>query len=978
MIPNRGAMPVQAADSAPPVRPDPFATTAAVAGSAAALIGAVILFGWFADFPQLTDWFGRGISTLPNTAACAVISGTGLVCLSWRRRRTALALGLCAALAGLLVIVEHIGSVNLGIDRILLVRDWGQRATVAPGRMGPPAAVAFAVAGFSIAYLSRRPRGTTPAAVGGLILLAIALLSIVGYLYGVNPLYAVPRYTAIAGPTSLIVLALGVGVFASSADGEVRHVLLGSSSAAVSARRLLPLAILLPVGIGWVRVLLERAGIFESSFGTAVRTLTEAVLFTSVLWAAMRALSRHEDALRDSHTQLERQRTQLSAFLETAALGIHRAGPDGTILWANDAELALLGYSRDEYVGRNLAEFYPPALVADMLARLRRGERVTDVETVLRCRDGSLKSVLIDCTALLENGNFLHTQSFTRDITGRRAAEAATTRLAAIVESSDDAIVSKTLDGIITSWNRGAEKIFGYSEAEALGKPITLVIPTDRLGEEENTLRRLRRGERIDHFETVRRTKDGRLIDISLTVSPLRDSSGRVTGASKVARDVTDRKRTEAALLASTRELERYKQELEQRVEERTRELLSAHERLRLADRMAAVGTLASGLAHDIKNVTLPLGTRLDAILTTPGLSKTTTQDFAVVCALLDHLRSMADNLSLFAKDPDQEGTEGRTQLSRWSARVRGFIDASAGPSVFIRWDIPPGLPDVAVAPHRLTQAVLNLVHNARDAILAHAPPPSGRPTAAGNITVEAHALDAGAVALSVRDDGCGMTAEVLRRCMEPFFTTKDRPTIAGASGGTGLGLSLAHAIAERSGGGMDIESAPGAGTTITLRLPPAAPGTAIVEPKPIANRARVTIADPRRRAIYLHVLRSLGYLAQDHPASGEPDELAASLWISDEQNLTPADARNFLDLAPGRRIVLVTAPEPQAPTSTPTPPTATASFENPSTSPDSADDWPTKGLHRCPADASISRIRAVVAGAQPSPIDARQTQQGK
>ena len=142
------------------------------------------------------------------------------------------------------------------------------------------------------------------------------------------------------------------------------------------------------------------------------------------------------------------------------------------------------------------------------------------------------------------------------DITERRVAEEAQARLAAIVMSTDDAIVSKDLDGIITSWNPGAERIFGYSAREAVGKPITIIIPPERLDEEEMIIGRLRRGERIEHFETVRRRKDGALRDISLTVSPIRDPSGRVIGASKVARDVTERKRSEEALRRHAQALE--------------------------------------------------------------------------------------------------------------------------------------------------------------------------------------------------------------------------------------------------------------------------------------------------------------------------------------------------------------------------------------------------------------------------------------
>ena len=155
-------------------------------------------------------------------------------------------------------------------------------------------------------------------------------------------------------------------------------------------------------------------------------------------------------------------------------------------------------------------------------------------------------------------------------------------RLAAIVDSSDDAIVSKTLDGVITSWNRGAERLFGYTAAEAIGQHIVLIIPEDRRTEEEEVLARLRRGERIDHFETVRQAKDGGRLSISLTVSPIRDAQGKIIGASKVARDITERVLAAAALRRAHEELRRAHEELEERVRERTAELLSANESLRV------------------------------------------------------------------------------------------------------------------------------------------------------------------------------------------------------------------------------------------------------------------------------------------------------------------------------------------------------------------------------------------------------------
>lgn len=146
-------------------------------------------------------------------------------------------------------------------------------------------------------------------------------------------------------------------------------------------------------------------------------------------------------------------------------------------------------------------------------------------------------------------------------------------QLAAIVESSEDAIISKDLNGVIISWNNGAERLFGYTAQEAIGQPVIMLMPPERVDEEPGIIERIRRGERIEHYETIRRRKDGRLLDISLTVSPIMDSQGKIIGASKIARDITERKRTEA-------ELQTLRRELESRVEKRTSELRAAHSQL--------------------------------------------------------------------------------------------------------------------------------------------------------------------------------------------------------------------------------------------------------------------------------------------------------------------------------------------------------------------------------------------------------------
>ena len=164
--------------------------------------------------------------------------------------------------------------------------------------------------------------------------------------------------------------------------------------------------------------------------------------------------------------------------------------------------------------------------------------------------------MLINSSVFCKDGKFVHTGCFTRDVTDSKRGTDAAQRLASIVEGSDDAIVSKDLNGIITSWNKGAERIFGYLAHEVIGKHVSIVIPPDRLDEEPAIIERVRRGERIEHYETVRQRKHGSRIDVSLTVSPVRDGNGKVVGASKIVRDITGRKRTEAQVTMLAREAE--------------------------------------------------------------------------------------------------------------------------------------------------------------------------------------------------------------------------------------------------------------------------------------------------------------------------------------------------------------------------------------------------------------------------------------
>ena len=236
--------------------------------------------------------------------------------------------------------------------------------------------------------------------------------------------------------------------------------------------------------------------------------------------------------------------------------------PDGVIAWFNSRAVELWGRvpaldDRDDRFcgayrlyradGTSMAHCATPVALA-----LETGASVHEQEVVIEKPDGSRVTVSVHIDPIRdEHGAIVGVVNFFHDISEQKEAERATGLLAAIVDSSDDAIVSKSLDGIIMSWNRSAERLFGYTAEEAVGQHIKLIVPRDRQHEEATILERLGRGERVEHFETVRVRKDGRTLDISLTISPVKNAAGRVIGVSKVARNITERKRTEKALKES-------------------------------------------------------------------------------------------------------------------------------------------------------------------------------------------------------------------------------------------------------------------------------------------------------------------------------------------------------------------------------------------------------------------------------------------
>jgi PAS domain S-box-containing protein len=541
-------------------------------------------------------------------------------------------------------------------------------------------------------------------------------------------------------------------------------------------------------------------------------------------------------------------------LLETLPDAIVAVDRDGTIVQINSQAQELFGYERDELIGQRVELLVPESYrrqhhhhreaFAEMPKTRQMG---ADLDLYGRRRNGSEFPVEISLSPVsTENGMFV--LSSIRDISDRkRIAEELRraneelhrrtteqlgeyrSRLASIIDSSEDAILSKDLNGIITSWNRGAEHIYGYTPEEVVGKNISLLTPSDRPDEISEILQKIACGESLEHYESVRITKDGRRLNVSISVSPLRDAAGDIVGASAIVRDITTQKKAES--------------------------------QLRQSQKMEAIGRLAGGVAHDFNNI------------------------LGIINACNEFLRDRIDPAaepSIYVdniKKAIERGTSLTRQLlgfSRTSAIQPRVLDVNErlkdiskllrpllGDDVEIL--IVPKSPSAVIEadPGQLDQIVVNLAVNARDAM------PRGGKFILETSTIrfdevfaEQHqAMPAGKyVLLAVSDTGHGMDEATISHIFEPFFTTKE------IGKGTGLGLATVYGIVKQSAGHVVVYSEPGHGTTFKIYLPSAEHKIGL------ASRLETETVSPKRQGTTIllveddDIMRSLTrQLLQEH-----------------------------------------------------------------------------------------------------------------
>jgi PAS domain S-box-containing protein len=459
--------------------------------------------------------------------------------------------------------------------------------------------------------------------------------------------------------------------------------------------------------------------------------------------------------------------------------------------------------------------------------------------------------------------------------------------LTAILESASDAIIGAALDGTVTGWSAGAERIYGYSAAEMTGRSLSVLAPPGRDGKLTRVLALLRRGQPVEPFETRHVRRDGQMIDVSVAVSPVRGPDGNPAGIAAVARDITARNRMAAQRRAD---------------EARARE----------AERMETVGQLAGGIAHDFSSL-------LGAIVGFAGLIFEAA-DSPAVRADAEQILAAAQRATQLTRELLTFSRRGRTrpQLTDLNAVLGGardLLEASVGERIGLRYQQARELPAVLADHGQLDQVLLNLAVNARDAM-----PHGGTLTiATGEAELpEGHAgprprpdVSPGRyVSLTVTDTGYGMSPDVLRRSFEPFFTTKPLGL------GTGLGLSTVYGIVTQAGGAISVESEVGMGTSVHLYLPVA--GTPVQARPPSAPGPRghgesilVVDDEPGVLAVTARILRLGGYQAAEAPTSAE----ALSLLAAGDFELLLADsvmpgmagpelAARAVEIRPGLRVL--------------------------------------------------------------------------
>jgi PAS domain S-box-containing protein len=486
--------------------------------------------------------------------------------------------------------------------------------------------------------------------------------------------------------------------------------------------------------------------------------------------------------------------SRLRAIIESSDDIIVAKTLDGIIQSWNKGAERILGYSAEEMIGKHVSVLMPPDVIEDterILGRIRLGEKVDHYVTKRRRKDGAIINVALTVSPIRDaHGRVIGASKVGRDVTDQYKVQLMSERLAAIVESSDDIIASKDLDGVITSWNKGAERTLGYRADEVIGKHVSMLMPPELVEDMPRILERIRRGEKVDHYHTRRRRKDGTIIDVSLTVSPIRDSSGRVIGASKVGRDITAERlaREERDRLLAAAEAARADAEAANRLKDEFLATLSHELRTPLN---AIVGWARILSAGKVDPEDLQEGLQV--------IDRNAKIQAKIIEDLLDISRIISGTMRL-----DVQRVNMQTVIEEAIAAVAPAADAKG---VRLKKVLDSLAGPVPGDPARLQQVVWNLLTNAVKFT------PKG-----GSVQVLLERVNSH-IEISVSDSGIGISPEFLPHIFERFRQADASSTRRHS--GLGLGLAIVKQLTELHGGTVRAKSpGEGQGSTFVITLP--------------------------------------------------------------------------------------------------------------------------------------------------------------
>jgi two-component system cell cycle sensor histidine kinase/response regulator CckA len=550
---------------------------------------------------------------------------------------------------------------------------------------------------------------------------------------------------------------------------------------------------------------------------------------------------------RRAHEALARSEARLRRLVQSDVIGILFWDLDGTIKNTNNAMLQMLGYNSEEVTQVKWTEITPAEFRhadADAVQQVRETGVFRSYEKEYIRKDGSRVPVMIG-GALFE-GQSTEGVAFVLDLSDLRKAQQEIMRLARIVETTDDAVISLSVEGDILTWNRGAEHLYGYKALEIIGKPFLTLFPADGSKEAKRLIETVKRGKTLDHFEAILVTRSGQTKPVSLTVSPMRDSSGNLIGSSTMARDLT---------------AQRHAQELERQ--------------FRQAQKLESLGRLAGGIAHDFNNILTVIGSYAQlAHSDLPADSPVRNHTQQIVKAT-DRAAGLTRQMLAFSRK--QLLAPKILDLNHVIEDTVDMVKRLIGEPIRVAFHAEEHIWPINADPDQMTQVLLNLCVNARDAM------PEG-----GRLTIETKNIEIrlgfkGAnlspghyVTLSVTDTGIGMRREVQERIFEPFFTTKE------VGKGTGLGLATVYGIVKQSGGDIVVSSEPGDGSRFELFFPrvdeSVASGGQTAAAAERGDETLLVVEDEAAlRDCMCHFLKQRGYTVLEAGSGEEADHLAGS-----------------------------------------------------------------------------------------------------